>query len=184
MMRARSVVPGSVLMAAQALAATAALACSPSYFTPSPVPVQGPDCALTIDLNETDTASLGAAVRLGQGMFLQPLSEGNGCYNSQHLLVHDCAQGRVMVIGVERFDMMASLSGGPGRAGSGLDRIRDAALAARDAGRPLRMDRLTALSHAEGYGAPQMLRTSQSLRFGSHTMPLSCACRRGPGQGG
>ena len=167
-----------------ALAPRLALACSPAYATPSPVPVQGPDCALTIDLNETDSASLGAAVRLGQGMLLQPLNEGNGCYNVQHLLVHDCAQRRVMVIGAEHFDMMASLSGDPGMAASGLDLIRDAALSAREAGRPLDMDGFAALSQTHGYGAPQMLRTSQSLRFGRHTMPLSCACRRGPGQGG
>ena len=159
-----------------------ALACSPAIVTPSPVPVQGPDCALRIDMDEINAASLGAAVALGDGFLMQPLSEGNACYNRQYLLFHDCAARQVMVIGAEDHDVM--LAHEAQGAGSGLERIRETALRVRDAGQRLDMDGLAALSRAEGFGAPQVLRTSQSLRFGGHTMPLSCACRRGPGQTG
>ena len=172
------------LLVTGAAAPRIALACSPTIFTPSPVPVQGPACALSVDVNDQQIASLGAATRLSQGMFLQVLDEGSGCHYVQHLVVHDCARDQVMIIGAERWALMQMLEDESDEAESGLDRIRDAALAARDAGRPLDMDGFVALSHAHGYGAPQVLRTNQSLRFGRQTMPLSCACRRRPGQTG
>jgi len=161
---------------ALALASGPALACSPMIRDPAPRPVAGPDCALTIDLDQTDSVSLGAALPLAAGMFLQPLSDGNGCHNRQNLLVHDCAAGRVMVIGTERFDLMDTLGRGPGRP-SGLEVIRDRALAARAAGRTTTLDEFAAQSRAQGYGTPLVLATGQRLQYGNRRLPLDCACR-------
>jgi hypothetical protein len=162
------------------LGASPALACSPAFIEPSPFPVQGPGCAFSIDLNQTDSVNLGPTARLANGLILQALSEGNGCYSRNHLIVHDCAARAVMVIGAEHFSLMEAM-GREAEELSGLEIIRETALAASTAGRPLAPEDFTTLSRAQGYGAPQMLRPTDSLRFDRQTVPLGCACRTAGG---
>jgi len=164
------------LVLAVVLAGGPVLACSPMIIEPASEPRRGPDCALAFDLDETDIVSLGSAVPLSAGMFLQPLSDGNGCYNRQNLLVHDCNAGRVMVIGTEHFSLMESMERGPGRI-SGLEVIRDLALAAHAAGRTQSLDDFAAQSRAQGYGTPLVVATTQRLQYGNRRLPLDCACR-------
>jgi hypothetical protein len=161
---------------ASALFAGPALACSPGIFTPSAVPVAGPNCALRIDLNEVDSVHLGEATATPAGLILQPLSDGNGCYARFNLLVHDCSAGQVLVIGTEHFNLMADAGNAP----TGLERIRDAALASDG---PRDLPGFAALSEAGGYGTPLTLHTSQSLRFGTQTLPVACACREAAQRG-
>jgi hypothetical protein len=163
--------------AAAILATVAALlapgighACSPAIQTPSPVPVQGPNCALRLDLNEIDSVFLGEATRIEGGLILQALSDGNGCYARYNLVVHDCAAGQVMVIGTEHFNLMDDMDNGP----TGLERIREAALAPSG---PRDLAAFAVLSEAEGYGTPVTMRPNQSLRFGTESLPVACACR-------
>jgi hypothetical protein len=163
-----------IALLALALVPGAALACSPGEFTPSPVPVPGANCALRIDLSPYDSVQLGDAIRTPGGLILQPVGEGNGCYSRTNLLVHDCAAGQVMVIGTEHFDLMRAMEQGPEGRQTGLERIRDAALAA---GGPRDLAGFAALSQSEGYGTPVMMRPDQSLRFGNRTLPVACACR-------
>jgi len=173
MTRAAAILALAMVAAAMPAAASA---CSPAVRPPSPVPVRGPDCALSVDLNEIDTASLGSAVALGGGLVLQPLIDGNGCYNRQNLLVHDCTAGQVMVIGTEHFALMEAMGRDPDHV-HGLERIRVAALAARDAGETRTLDDFAAMSRAEGYGEPLVIATRQALQFGDRRLPLDCACR-------
>lgn len=157
-----------------AVSATGALACSPGFITPSAVPVAGPNCALRLDLDETDSVSLGETVRTPAGLIVQTLSNGNGCYARFNLLVHDCATGQVMVIGTERFDLMSTLDQRGPPPQTGLERIRARALTA---GGPQDLAGFAALSASEGYGDPVVMRTNQSLRFGNRTLPVACACQ-------
>jgi hypothetical protein len=180
MNRIRRFILGMLVALVPGLAGGAALACSPAPFTPSATPVAGPNCALRIDLNEYDIVALGPATRTPSGLIVQELSDGNACYTRFNLVVHDCAAGQVMVIGTEHFDLMRAMEQNPEGRPTGLERIRDAGLAA---GGPRDLAGFAALSQAEGYGTPATLRPNQSLRFGDRTLPLSCACREA-GRGG
>lgn len=163
----RHLIPALVL-----LAPGAALACSPAIREPSPVPVQGPNCAYGFDLDEIDGVSLGGAERAPSGLLVQALRDGNGCYSRLNLVVHDCAAGQVMVIGTEHFDLMAAMERGPAYSPP-IEAIRDGAIS----GELATLADLAAASAAQGYGTPLVLRPDQSLQFGGQTLPLSCACR-------
>lgn len=157
---------------------TGGLACSPAIREPSPVPVQGPNCAYGFDLDEIDGVSLGEAARAPSGLLVQALRDGNGCYSRLNLVVHDCAAGQVMVIGTEHFDLMQAMERGPAH-NPPIEAIRDGAIS----GELATLADLAAASAAQGYGTPLVLRTDQSLRYDRQTLPLSCACRTARGGG-
>ncbi|MCC5954951.1 MAG: hypothetical protein JJU07_02535 [Natronohydrobacter sp.] len=155
-----------------ALSAASALACMPSE-KPLEPDVRGPDCAFAMDVSRISTVSLSSAEPLGERRYLQTLSDGQVCEGSKNLVVHDCAAGKMLIIGTEFYHAFAM----PREDDRHIHKVREAALKVRDQGIVPDFAMITSLSQAEGFGEPKVLRINQRLQFERRTLRLDCVCR-------
>lgn len=156
----------AALIATCLLTAVPALACSPAGGMQRSTAWQlGENCARGWVLDEINAVQLGPLTALGNGLVMQPLREGNGCYFEVYRVVQDCRTGQGLLIGPERIALME------GPKPSGLDTM-DKRIRAQHS-----LPTLQSVSALATAGQVVALPRGASLRFEGATMPLDCACK-------
>jgi hypothetical protein len=152
------------------LGAVPVSACSIVDMTPSDQPVRGQNCSYTHIPTTIRAVGLSEAVDLGGGFVLQHATDGNACYREWNIIVHDCNQGSLVVVGPARADYGDEA---PVPMYDIFERIQSDAAA----GRPMSLDSLTSLATSLGYSGTLQVPVGTRLSINGYSVPSDCACR-------
>lgn len=147
-----------------------ALACSPALMEVTGQPITGEGCALFWAVDQINGVGISPAEALAGGFAIQDTVNGNACYSALSTVLADCTSGQVLVLGEDRFDLMAQVNGPK------IEALRSRLAGLADAGK-LTLAGAEAEAKSLGFDQISHAAIADGLTMGGHDFPLGCGCK-------